>query len=215
MRQFIDITRTLGLDTVDWPTGPAFAVSTWQAVKKGDQANVSRLVMSSHSGTHLDAPRHFLDEGGSLDSLPVERLIVKVLVVEIRSPICISRDDLGQIDFREVKGILFKTRNSDLPRDSFCKNFVYISAEAAEYLVRNKVSLVGIDYLSVDAYQSPHSAVHHLLLKKGILLLEDVNLREVRPGKYQLFCFPLKWREADGAPCRAVLSNPEFWENAS
>lgn len=197
----IDITRTLGLDTVSFPDDVDF--STLHTRASGYA--LSRLVMSSHSGTHIDAPLHFFEGRESLDEVPVERFFLDADVIEIESQAAVTVSELDGYPVEPGQAVLFKTRNSDLPRERFHENFVYIESGAARWLVDKGVSLVGIDYVSVERYDDMDFPVHLTLLGAGALILEDIDLRSVEPGRYRLTCLPIKTVRADGAPCRAVL----------
>ena len=197
----IDITRTLGLDTVSFPDDVDFSASHTRASGYA----LSRLVMSSHSGTHIDAPLHFFEGRESLDEVPVERFFLDADVIEIESPISVTVPELDSCPVEPGQAVLFKTKNSDLPRERFHENFVYIESDAAQWLVDKGVSLVGIDYISVERYDDMDFPVHLTMLGAGALILEDIDLRSVEPGRYQLTCLPIKTVHADGAPCRAVL----------
>jgi len=197
----IDITRTLGLDTVSFPDDVDFSMSRTRASGYA----LSRLVMSSHSGTHIDAPLHFFEGRESLDEVPVERFFLDADVIEIESPAAVTVSELDGYPVEPGQAVLFKTRNSNLSRERFHESFVYIESDAARWLVDKGVSLVGIDYLSVERYDDMDFPVHRTLLGAGMLILEDVDLRSVEPGRYRLTCLPIKTLRADGAPCRAVL----------
>ena len=197
----IDITRTLGLDTVSFPDDVDFSVSRVRA----DGYTISGLVMSSHSGTHIDAPLHFFEGRETLDEIPVDRFFLDVDVIEIESPVAVTMSELDGYQIEPGQAVLFKTKNSDLPRERFHENFVYIEPDVARWLVDMGVSLVGIDYLSVERYDDIDFPVHRILLGAGALILEDVDLRSAPPGRYRLVCLPIKTVHADGAPCRAVL----------
>jgi len=197
----IDITRTLGLDTVSFPDDVDFSTSHTRASGYA----LSRLVMSSHSGTHIDAPLHFFEGRESLDEVPVERFFLDADVIEIESQAAVTVSELDGYPVKPRQAVLFKTRNSDLPRERFHENFVYIEPDAARWLVDKGVSLVGIDYISVERYDDMDFPVHQILLGAGALILEDVDLRSAPPGRYSLACLPIKTVRADGAPCRAVL----------
>ena len=201
MADIIDITRTIGLDTVVFPGDTAPSVS--QACCDG--YTLSELTLGSHSGTHIDAPLHFFDGRKSLDTIPVERFFIDADVIPVESQVAVTVEELRGRKIDPGQAILFKTRNSDLPRDRFCEDFVYIKPDAAELLVDMGASLVGIDYLSPDRYGDMDFPVHRTLLGAGVLILEDLDLRAVAPGRYRLTCLPIKTSHADGAPCRAVL----------
>ncbi|HIE30828.1 MAG TPA: cyclase family protein [Methanosarcinales archaeon] len=197
----IDITRTIGPDTVVFPGDAAPFIS--QTHRGG--YTLSELTLNSHSGTHIDAPLHFFGSSKSLDMIPVKRFFLDADVVAIKSQVAVTVAELKGRRIDPGQAILFKTKNSDLPRNQFHEDFVYIKPDAAEWLVDTGVSLVGIDYLSPDRYGDTDFPVHRTLLGAGVLILEDIDLRAVSPGRYQLVCLPIKIHQADGAPCRAVL----------
>ena len=200
-----DITRTLGSETPPYP-GDATFERVQAAWVPRDGYNISRLSMSSHSGTHVDAPRHFFDEGKSLDRFPIERFCLDALVAEVEASPVIEARDLEGIDVRPGEALILKTPNGRLPVDEFREDFVYLSAGAAEWVVERGVALLGIDYYSVDAFTDDAQTAHHILLAgDDMLIVENLDLREAAPGRYRLICLPLKMDGADGAPCRAVL----------
>ncbi len=202
----IDITRTLGLDSVCWPGDHELSIEPALSMADGDEVNLTKIVTTNHAGTHMDAPLHMIADGRTLNDYPIDRFRLPVGVIEV--PAGKSKIDLDALagrSFAEGEGVLFKTSNSELPRDRFCEDYVAMTTEAAETLAAAKIGMVGVDYLSVDAFADNEHPVHQALLGAGILILEDVDLRNVKPGRYTLWCFPLKMRGANGAPCRAVL----------
>ncbi|RZN37524.1 MAG: cyclase family protein [Methanosarcinales archaeon] len=201
MADIIDITRTIGQDTVVFPGDTTPSVSQAHC----DDYTISELALGSHSGTHIDAPLHFFDGRKSLDMIPVKRFFLDADVIAIKSQVAVTVEELSGCKIDPGQAILLKTRNSDLPRDRFYEDFVHIKPDAAELLVNKGVSMVGIDYLSPDRYGDTDFPVHRTLLGAGVLILEDIDLRAVAPGRYRLACLPIKTRHADGAPCRAVL----------
>jgi len=164
---------------------------------------LSRLVFGSHSGTHVDAPLHFIGEGGSIDQLSLDALIGPALVVDARG---VAEEIGAELVERELPAhcerVLFSTRNSALWNEpGFRSDFVGISPQAASLLVERGVRLVGIDYLSVGAPET-----HRELLAHDVVLLEGLDLHGVAAGRYRLICLPLRIAGADGAPARAVLT---------
>lgn len=174
-------------------------------MSRGDRNNSSALNMSAHAGTHVDAPFHFVPDGATIESLPLELFIGPALVQEVDAARHITREHIEAIDLKGVSRLLFKTRNSRLlHQPHYDPDFVAFSVEAAEALVARGVRLVGLDYLSV-AHADEQAPVHRAFLDHGVVLLEGVDLLEIKPGRYELICFPVRLRGADGAPCRAVL----------
>jgi arylformamidase len=162
--------------------------------------------MSAHTGTHVDAPRHFYDEGPGVDALPLELLIGRARVVEIVSRKGIGADELADLDLSEDVRVLFKTANSRLwASPEFHKDYVGVTQSGAEHLVSRGVKVVGVDYLSVEEFKKPGAPAHHALLGAGTIVIEGLNLRDVEPGVYEMICLPLRIVGADGAPARVLL----------
>jgi arylformamidase len=200
-----DITVPLSAELPAYPEDPPVVITPWNSISGGDIANVSQLSLCSHSGTHIDAPRHFLDSGAPVDQLPLGLLVGKALVVEIRGVKEIGRQELERLHVKGAERLLLKTDNSKLwSRAEFVKEYAALSLEGARYLLEAGVKLVGIDYLSVESFEGD-GEVHRLLLGNGIPILEGVNLSDVAPGEYELICLPLKIQGGDGAPVRALL----------
>jgi arylformamidase len=175
----------------------------------GDAANVSRMVLGSHTGTHLDAPRHFFAAGTPVDALDLHVLIGTAQVVALPCAAQITVDDLQHLDLTGVERLLFKTRNSALwDSPGFRTDYVALTAPAARLLTAHGVRLVGIDYLSVDAYEHQDFPVHRTLLGAGVVILEGLDLRDVPPGTYELCALPLLLQDGDGAPARVILHRP-------
>lgn len=209
MKRIYDITLTISPGMPVWPGDPTVILERYNKMEEGSYANVSRISMGVHTGTHLDAPYHFINGGRGVDELPLEVLVGPATVVQIDKGIDLITDDVIQAaGIRPgVKRLLFKTRNSrywtrKVP--AFHKDFVAISESGAEALVNKGVRLVGIDYLSVAPYRSPY-ATHRILLGAGIVALEGLNLSKVPPGDYELVALPVKLGGSDGAPLRAIL----------
>ena len=200
-----DISLNLSADTVRWVVAPPLEVHERRRMSRGDDVNATALTMSVHAGTHLDAPFHFLPDGAGIDALPLERFIGPAMVHAVDADRYITEAHVDAIPLDGVTRVLFKTRNSQLlKRREYDPNFVAFSLEAARALVARGVDLVGLDYLSV-AHADEQVPVHRAFLDHGVVLLEGIDLSEIRPGRYELICFPLRLRGLDGAPCRAVL----------
>ena len=200
-----DISLNLSTDTVRWVVAPPLEVHERRRMSRGDKVNATALTMSVHAGTHLDAPFHFLPDGAGIDALPLERFIGPAMVHAVDADRYITEAHVDAIPRDGITRVLFKTRNSQLlKRREYDPNFVAFSLEAARALVARGVDLVGLDYLSV-AHADEQVPVHRAFLDDGVVLLEGIDLSEIRPGRYELICFPLRLRGLDGAPCRAVL----------
>ena len=210
--EWIDISVALRNGMVHWPDNPPVLIERTLDIELGDVANVSKLSMGAHTGTHMDAPLHFFQNGRGIHTMPLSVGMGKARVIEIRDPESIKTEELRPHRIQRGERILFKTRNS--PRcwqtDDFVEDFVYISQEAARYLASQQVQVVGIDYLSVGGFTKDGVETHHALLEAGIWLIEGLNLSEVEPGTYELICLPLKIIDADGAPARAIVQRVEF-----
>lgn len=204
-----DVSIPLSGHTPTYPGDPGIEVKQWLSLAKGDPANVSVIHFGAHTGTHVDAPAHFIAGAPRLDSLPLEILIGDATVVEIPDNLpAITRDLVAE--YRGNPRILFKTRNSRLWKEEsteFQRDYVYLEPDAARELLNKKVQLVGIDYLSVEKFRSDDFETHHLLLGSGVVIIEGLDLSSVPPGDYELICLPLKVvsGHGDGAPARAVL----------
>jgi arylformamidase len=204
-----DITVPLSPELPVYPGDSPVTIVPWTNIADGDAANVTSITLCTHSGTHIDAPRHFNQNGLSVDNIPLEILIGKALVVEISGTNEIGRQDLERLPLRGAERLLLKTDNTALWRQAgFDENYVSLSVEAAQYLVESGVKLLGIDYVSVESVEGDGS-VHRTLLDGGVLILEGVNLADVAPGEYELICLPLKVKDGDGAPVRALLRGGE------
>lgn len=205
--KWIDISIPLHDGLVHWPGDPPFEKIKVEDMDTGATHNLSRLTMGSHSGTHVDAPRHFIREGTDVSAMPIETLIGTARVIGIRDPHFIKPEELLEHKIRNGERLLFKTRNSVSiwKSDTFVKDFVSISKEAADFLAERKVRMVGVDYLSVGAYHGEGAYIHRTLLKAGIWIIEGLDLSKVEAGKYYMVCLPLRVQNGDGAPARAVL----------
>ena len=203
MPEIIDVSVALSPSTVTWENESVPVIERVSSIEAGDGFNLSRLALGVHTGTHIDAPSHFIDGAGSVESVPLDALIGPTLVVD-------ARDVADEIDAELVERelpagcerVLFSTRNSELWNEpSFRSDFVGISPRAASLLVERGVRLVGIDYLSVGEPKT-----HRELLSHNVVLLEGLDLRGVEAGRYRLICLPLRIVGTDGAPARAVLT---------
>jgi arylformamidase len=203
-----DISLPISKSMVVWPGDPAVRITQTSHLDRGDVATVSRLEMGAHTGTHVDAPAHFIKDGSGVDALNLDALVGLALVTEVREASVLTADIMAELAIPlGTERVLFHTRNSDLweqGKRDFDKGFVAISEDGARWLVERGIKLVGVDYLSVGRFDSP-VPTHRLLLEAGVTVVEGLDLSEVRPGMYQLICLPLKIVGADGAPARAIL----------
>lgn len=175
------------------------------SIRNGDPYNFSRVTLSSHSGTHIDAPYHFTQYGKTIDQLSLYDLIGEALVVQIDAD-TITADELRDIDFKTYKRILFKTKNSELLKtEEFDLEYVSLDFSAAAFLVKNGVRVVGIDYLSIEELETEEHKVHKILTENEVIIIESLDLSNVEPGAYFMVALPLKLRNTEGAPARVVL----------
>ena len=193
-----------------YPGDPGIEVVQWAAIARGDSANVTALNFGAHTGTHIDAPAHFIEGAPGMPSLPLDALVGEALVVEVPDvALSVEEEHLAGVEEGAAR-VLFKTRNSAFwedPRGRFREDFTYISPAAARALARRGVRLVGFDYLSVEKFGSKDFATHLALLSNGVVIGEGLDLRGGAPGPYELTCLPLKVEAGtgDGAPARAIL----------
>jgi len=187
---------------------PAVEIKSWKSLVAGDSANVSLLQLGAHTGTHVDAPAHFIKDAQTIDALPLEKLIGPARVVRVP-------DHVDAIDVEFISGcnligterILFHTRNSSFWSRPFRKDFTHLLPDAAQKLIDSGIKLVGNDYLSIEKFHSGHHRTHLTLLSNNVVIVEGLNLHDVPAGNYELICLPLKIADGagDGAPARAVL----------
>jgi len=205
-----DITVPLSPALPVYPGDPEVTITPLAQLQWGDAANVSRLVLSSHTGTHLDAPRHFFAEGLTIDCLDLHVLMGPARVCAFSQVTThLTADDLRPLGLAGTKRLLLQTPNAALwQKTGFQTNYVALTESAAYLLVEMGVQLVGIDYLSVDAFERQDFPVHRILLGAGVLVLEGLDLRAVPPGDYELLALPLLLQHGDGAPVRAILRQP-------
>jgi arylformamidase len=206
-----DITVTLGTESIDYPNGTLYTKEWIQTIEDGGMYDISKLTMSAHSGTHIDAPSHFIHRAKSIDQYTIENFILPARVVEIEDKESIGALELAKVDVAPGHALLFKTHNSasGLCRNGvFSERFVYLTTEAADFCVTKKVSLLGIDYITIERYGDDTFPVHRKILGNNILILEGIDLKAVPPGKYTLFCLPLKIEGCEASPVRAVLLQP-------
>ena len=206
-----DISVPLSATTPTYPGDSTIEITSWSALKSGDAANVSLLHFGAHSGTHVDAPAHFIPGGAKVEALPLESLLGEVNVVELPPhAMAIEADFVSNNCNQASERILFKTRNSSFwnnPEEGFRADFTYLEPEAARRLTGMGIRLVGIDYLSIEQFASDKFEAHLILLSSGVVILEGLDLRNVPAGRYELVCLPLRIAggSGDGSPARAVL----------
>lgn len=213
-RGFTDISMPLDGETPTWPGSPGFSTSQLHTIAAGDDANVTRLDMDVHTGTHVDAPLHFVDGGATIGEVGLDPFVGPALVVDIRGRAEITAADLDDGDIPAgTERLLLRTDNSFVParrKAPFDTNYSALTADAASWLVDHGIRLVGIDFLSIQRYSDPPDT-HQIILGAGIVIVEGLFLAHVDPGRWVLVCLPVNLTGAEGAPARAVLV-PEGWD---
>lgn len=206
---WIDISVPIRSGMVHWPGDPEIRVERFLSMDEGEVCNASRLEMGSHTGTHMDAPLHFIRDGLSIDRVPPDITCGPARILPITDDRAVTAAELRPFGIRPGERILLRTRNSECLSygGPFAEDFVHISADAARYLVELRVALVGVDYLSVGAFAEDGDGVetHQVLLGAGIWLVEGLDLSQVKPGPVELLCLPLRLQGCDGAPARAFI----------
>jgi arylformamidase len=204
---WIDVSVTVRDGMPHWPDNPPIVMQRAMELTRGHACNLSHVAMGVHTGTHIDAPVHFIHQAAGVDEMPLAATMGPARVIEITDPREITADELRGHSLQAGERVLFRTSNS--PRcwqaDRFVEDFVYISEQAAEHLADIKVRTVGVDYLSVGGYHADGAKIHRILLSAGIWIIEGLDLSAVGAGRYEMICLPVKLHGSDGAPARALL----------
>jgi arylformamidase len=204
-----DISMPLRSGGLVYPNNPPISITPVQSIAAGATANVSRIDMGSHTGTHVDAPKHFIDDGTGVDAMPLDVLMGPARVIAVGDDVlAVGEAELRKHDLAGVTRLLIRTRNSAwLASGStqFHPDFTHVTPDGAAYLVSLGVRLVGVDYLSVEQFHSPEHKTHRTLLENRVVIVEGLVLSEPPPGDYDLRCLPILLAGLDGAPARAVL----------
>ena len=203
-----DVSVPIRNDMPVWPSDPPVKLtpSVFPSRDGSHAIRITSIDMGSHTGTHIDAPSHFLESGKTLHEIPVDVLVGDATVFEIPGATMISRPQLERFNWSGVERVLFKTDNSEKwATTQFHKDFVALEPAAAAFLVERGVRLVGIDYLSIDPFGSDDHPSHFVLLGNNVVVLEGLDLRKVAPGRYHMGALPLNLQAADGAPTRVIL----------
>jgi arylformamidase len=204
---WIDVSVPLRSGMVHWPGDPPVSIELVAEMARGDNADVTAIDMGAHTGTHMDAPSHFVAGGASLDDLDPDVVFGPARVIAISDPVAVTEAELERHDIQRGERLLFRTSNSERcwSTDDFVEDFVYVSEDAAALLAAREVRLVGIDYLSVGGFHVDGAAIHRRLLGAGVWIIEGLDLRSVAPGRYELICLPLRLAGAEGGPARVML----------
>ncbi len=208
-RRIWDVALRVRTGGLVYPNNPPISITPVQSIAAGNTANVSRIDLGSHTGTHVDAPLHFMDGGAGVDELPLDVLIGPARLISFGDDVlAVGEAELRRHDLEGVTRLLIRTRNSAwLASGSteFHPDFTHVAPDGAAYLVSLGVRLVGVDYLSVEQFRSPHHRTHKTLLSNAVVIVEGMVLSEPPPGDYELYCLPMLMAGLDGAPARAVL----------
>jgi len=203
---WLDLSVPVHNGMVHWPGDPEFHLDRVKEYAKGDGLVLSHVDLGVHTGTHMDAPLHFVQGGATIDQIPLDASVGLARVLEITDTECVKRAELEAANIQPGERILLKTANSTSCWNTteFQKDFVYISHEAAAYLASIPIRAIGVDYLSVGGFYKDGAETHLALLGAGIWIIEGLNLSALSAGPYDLICLPLKLMGAEGAPARAI-----------
>jgi arylformamidase len=204
---WIDVTVPVRNGMVHWPGDPEYQIRQVLDQRNGDICTLSCIGMSVHTGTHMDAPRHFLQGAATMEKMPIDATIGPARVISISDPVAIRRPELEQHDLQPGERILIKTANSakSWNSDAFDEDYIYIARDAAEYMAERRIRTIGVDYLSVGGFRQDMVETHQTILREEIWIIEGLNLSAVERGSYELVCLPLRLVGSDGSPARAVL----------
>ena len=191
--KYIDVTRSIFAGMEKYPTDPEVRISVFKSLKKGDSCDLCELTLGSHTGTHVDAPSHILEGAPGVDNIAIKDLICEAIVTDIAN--LFKNEDLQELSRSGVKAVLFKND----PRG--------LTAKEAEKLISSGIKVVGTDRMSIEGAADKNHPAHRLLLAKGVVIVENLDLTEAALGKYKLICLPLKIKDGDGSPARVVLAH--------
>jgi len=209
--KYYDITLPISDSLVLWPGDPPIQITQPSNIERGDTATITRISMGAHTGTHVDAPLHFVSGGGSVDTLSLNTLIGDAVVIDATGHSELSATVLKNFKIPlGAKRILFKTENSGhwaRGESAFFTDYVAISNDGALWLIEHGCTLVGIDYLSIAPFHDTIST-HKTFLNAGVIVVEGLDLSSIESGNYHMICLPLKLEDGEGAPARVVLARP-------
>lgn len=204
--RYFDVTLPIRDGMPVYPGDPAVVVRPHCAIADGAPFNVSVVTLGSHTGTHIDAPRHFIDGAEGVDQIAPEILAGPARVIEVPTAGDIEAQALRGIAGTSCRRLLLKTRNSSRPlADRFAPGYAALTAGAARFLAATGLGLVGLDGPSADPSHATKYPAHRTLLQAGVVILEGLELAAVPAGEYELLCLPLRLSGADGAPARVLL----------
>lgn len=205
--EIIDISWPVKVGMLSYPGDCLYQVRQTLFLEKGDACNLSCFEMSMHNGTHIDAPLHFIAEGKPVSKLALDFFLGRAKVILIETKDRVTVDHLRQFKVENGDRLLLKIPHNEslLDNSVFCNDYAALDQTAAAFLAEKGVRLVGIEYLSIEEPENPPNMVHRILLARGVIILEGIDLRKVSPGEYFLSCLPLNLEGANGSPVRAVL----------
>ena len=205
-KRIYDVSLPIYPGMIIWPGDPPFIKDVFKSIKEGSSSNISLLHIGTHTGTHIDAPLHFIHGAIGVDNIDPEVLVGKARLFQLPDVRYIDRKLLESFDLKGVSRILLGTRNSSLLKHGkLDMDYVFVTGDAARYIVDIGIKLIGVDYLSIEEPHNEGHPVHQTLLDAGIVIVEGLNLADVPLGDYELICLPLKIKDADGAPARVLL----------
>ena len=207
MPRLIDISVPLARGLPTWPGSTGFRVERTLAFERGDELTVSRLDLDLHTGTHVESALHYVEDGDTIDTVPLEAFVGPALVIDLRDADAVGPDELAGAGIPEsTERLLVRTRNSGLlqPDEDFREGFVGLTLEGASWIAGRGLRLVGTDYLSIQRF-GDDPETHRVLMRAGVAILEGLDLSAVEPGEYRLICLPLRIHGSEAAPARAIL----------
>jgi arylformamidase len=208
LEKIYDISVRLGDESINYPGDTPYSRELTGTIKGNGIYELSKLVMSAHSGTHIDTPAHFIQGGKTLDQYEAGDFILPARVIEIRDKLSVRPAELESLTIGAGEALLFRTNNSmsgQSRNGTFSEQFVYLSPEAADICIEKKVKLVGLDYITVERYGDQEFPTHRRLLENDIPILEGIHLKNVPAGNYTLICLPLRIGGGEASPVRAIL----------
>ncbi len=208
--KWMDVTWKIHPRMTMWP-GSSQPVFERTSTHEKDGLQSSHVSFSAHAGTHIDAPRHFIPGGATIDEIPVEILAGPCLLLDVSGCSLIEPSHLATVEWKGIERVVFRTDNSALPMEGdFQEKYTALSLEAAKYLIERGIKLVGIDYLSIEKYEPDSDfAVHKALLGAGVVIVEGLKLKDLAPGRYYLMALPLLLEGSDGSPARVLLGKDD------
>jgi arylformamidase len=204
---WIDVTATISNNSVVWPGNRTVLIEKAAEMGvAGSDCNSTQIALNVHTGTHMDAPLHFVANGNDIMRTDIDALIGHAKIFHIQDTSKITYNEIKDLPIEQGDRVLFRTRNSDMDWETaqFMEDYVYLSPDAARFLVEKEVRTVGVDYLSV-AEKGKAAEVHKILLNAPVHVIEGLRLNNVEPGDYEMICLPMKIKDADGAPARVVI----------